>query len=230
MKNVLKISWIFSLVIGTLFFMSCDKDNGFIDNDLFDLSDTENYTDQAVYEVESRTNSGRSGCFELVFPISLDFPDETTEEVNDLDELKTTIRAWKEANPDATERPTLVYPIEVISEDGELISVADKAGLKELKEGCGGFRGNGPRGHGGKCKDLCFEINYPLTIELPDGTTAEGNSRRELKQAARDWKAANPDATERPMLAFPIEVTLEGGTVQSVASKEDLKALKESCE
>lgn len=230
MKNVLKISWIFTLVIGTLFFTSCDKDNGFIDNDLFSLTDTENYTDQALYEVESRTNTGRNGCFELVSPISLDFPDQTTQEVNDIDELKTTIRTWKEANPDATERPTLVFPIEVISEDGELISVADEAGLKELKEGCGGFRGRGPRGHGGKCKDLCFEINYPITIEFPDGTTASGADRQELKQAVRDWKTANPNATERPAIVFPIDVTLEDGIVQSIASKEDLKTLKESCE
>ena len=212
---------LFVLALTGLFFTSCSEDN----NVLSDL--TETYTEEALYTIESRTNTGRLGCFEFIFPITIEMPDATTQTVNSLEELKEVIQTFKENNPDAEEKPSLVYPIEVLSEDGEIISVEAKEGLKELKKACN-FRGNGSRGH--KAKDLCFEINFPLTVVYPDGTTAEAETRREIKQLAREYKEANPDAEEKPTVQFPIEVTLEDETVMEVESKEALKELKETCE
>ena len=68
-----------------------------------------------------------------------------------------------------------------------------------------------------------------MSISLPDGTTQEVADHKEIKQAARAWKEANPDSEERPELVFPVSVELEDGTTQEVASQEDLEALKESC-
>ena len=221
MKNLMKFSCLFALVFSGLFFTSCSDENDLVS----DLTDT--YTEEALFTIESRTNTGRLGCFEFIFPITIEMPDATTQTVMSLEELKEVIQTFKENNPDAEEKPTLVYPIEVLSEDGEIISVESQDGLKELKKACN-YRGNGSRGH--KTRDLCFEINYPLTVVFPDGTTAEAETRREIKQLARAYKEANPDAEEKPMVQFPIEVTLEDETVISVASKEELKALKENCE
>ncbi len=67
---------------------------------------------------------------------------------------------------------------------------------------------------------------FPLTIQFPDGTTAEAADRAELKSLAREWKEANPDSEERPAIVFPIDVTLEDGSTVTVNSKEELKALR----
>jgi len=42
-------------------------------------------------------------------------------------------------------------------------------------------------------------------------------------------KPTNPDGEERPMLAFPIDLTLADGTTVTVNSSEELQAQKESC-
>ncbi len=75
-------------------------------------------------------------CFEIVFPLTISFSDGTTAEVNDRKEFKTTVRTWKENNPDATERPEVVFPITVQLEDGTTTEVNNEEELKALKEAC----------------------------------------------------------------------------------------------
>lgn len=189
------------------------------------------FVDQALFSLQETGDIGRYGCYELVFPVAITFPDASVVVADDYDGLAAAITVWKEANPDAAERPTFVFPIEVLSMEGELISVADKAELKELKKACGGgyFGRNGHRGHRGKC-GLCFDLVFPVELLFPDGTTATADDRAALKTLVREWKEANPDAAERPTLVFPVNVVLEDGTEVSVGSLEDLQALKESCE
>jgi len=228
LKPLLKFSFLFAFISLTLL-TSCNKEDTEslnIENVTDeDLQDTQIFTAVALFELQDNASSGPHGCFELVFPITVEFPDASTAEVNDYDELKTAIQTWKEANPDATDRPTFVFPVEVISEDGELTSVNDHDELKELKRSC-----KKDRKGKGKCSDPCFEIVYPLTISFPDGTTAEAADRPELKTLIRAWKEANPDATEKPEIVFPIEVTMtDDGTTVTVNDKDELSALKESC-
>jgi len=75
-------------------------------------------------------------CFEIVFPLTISFPDGTTAEVNDRAEFKSTVREWKTNNPDATERPELVFPITVQLEDGTTSVANDEEELKALKLAC----------------------------------------------------------------------------------------------
>ena len=228
LKPFLKFSFLFAIVSLTLL-TSCNKEDTESLNlenvSEEDLEDTQIFTALALFELQDNASSGPEGCFELVFPITIEFPDSSTVEVNDYDELETQIIAWKEANPDATDRPTFVFPIEVVSEDGELTSVLDKAELKALKKSCR----KGKNGKG-KCSAPCFEMVYPLTISFPDGTTADAADRSELKTLVRDWKTANPDATEKPELVFPIQVEMaDDGSIVTVNDKDELSALKESC-
>ncbi|MCR9286314.1 MAG: hypothetical protein NXI23_02880 [Bacteroidetes bacterium] len=218
MKQILKFSMVFAFAMAA-FFTSCDKSTLTTQEGVFE------FTDEAMFTLQESGSIGRKGCFELVFPITIEFPDSTTADVNDYDELRTAIKEWKEANPDAQEKPNFVFPIEVISEDGEVISVANKAELFELKKDCkGNF--NRPKGH--KCKP-CFELVFPLTIEFPDGTTQEVADRSELKTTIREWKQNNQGSDERPAIVFPIDVEMEDGTIVPVNSKEELKELRESC-
>lgn len=233
LKPLLKFSLLFAIVTLALL-TSCNKEEtglseienvDDITNEDEDLQETQIFTAVALLELQDSSSTGPYGCFELVFPITVQFADSSTVEVIDYDELQTTIQAWKDANPDATERPTFVYPIEVLSEDGELISIADRQELKALKRSCKKDK-KGKKG----CKEPCFDIVYPLTVSFPDGTTAAAADRSELKTLIRDFKDANPDATEKPEIVFPIEVIITSdGSIVTVNDKDELKALKQSC-
>ncbi|MFT4665376.1 MAG: hypothetical protein ACI8YQ_001788 [Polaribacter sp.] len=221
LKNILNFSFVFTLFSLT-FFTSCDKDS----DGLSAETTTEAFTTSTMAAIQREASAGPEGCFEFVFPITIEFADATSQTLNDYVELKAAILAWKEANPDATERPNLVFPLEVISQDGEVLSVTDREELRALKRACR----NGNNGHG-KCKRPCFNILFPITISFPDGTTAEAADRLALKTLVRAWKEANPDATERPVIVFPIEVEMKAdGSIVEVADKEALKILKESCQ
>ena len=225
LKLISKNVWVMALM-AAFFMASCDQAA-----DVVTEETTEEFVDQALFVLQEQGNIGRNGCYELIFPITVEFPDGTTVTANDYEELGTAIKTWKEANPDATERPSFVFPIEVLSEDGEVISVASHEELRALKEACPGnyFGHHGPRGHRGKCNP-CFEIVFPIDILFPDGTTAEAADRMTLKTLIREWKEANPDEEERPEIVFPIEVEMEeDGTIVTVNDLDELKALKESC-
>lgn len=215
-QSIVKFSWIF-VVAFAAFFTSCERDNALTDTVI------ENFTNTSIEAMERGGNLGRRGCFEFVFPISIAFPDGTTAEVGSYEELKETIRTWKENNPDAEERPHLVFPLEVVNPEGEVISVADFQELRALAREC---RPNGPGGGHGR---HCFKPVFPLSIAFPDGTTAEAEDRRALKQLVREWKQNNPDAEERPQFVFPVDVEMEDGTIVTVNSAEELQALKEEC-
>ncbi|MBT8229244.1 MAG: hypothetical protein KJO50_03230, partial [Bacteroidia bacterium] len=105
-KNLLKLNALVALfIVG--FMTSCSDD----DSDV----QVENYVIETTYELQKAHMIGRPGCFELVFPVTIEFPDATTAEVDSYENMKETIRAWKEANVDSEDRPQLVYPIDVIN-------------------------------------------------------------------------------------------------------------------
>lgn len=83
-------------------------------------------------------NRGNRGgaCFSLIYPISINFPDGGIVEYNNRASLKAGVRDWKQANPDADERPELVFPLEVELEDESTVTVHSKEELIALKEGC----------------------------------------------------------------------------------------------
>ena len=214
LKNILSIC--FLSLIGLLVFSSCGKEET-------EVETTEEFVTFSLQSVQEQSNSGKRGCFEIVYPIGITFPDGTTEDITDFEDLKTTIRTWKENNPDATDKPTIDYPIEVITEDGEMLTVSSREEMKALKRDCKG----GGHHNGGNCNE-CFEIQYPISLMFPDGTVTEFASRMELKMALRAWKEANPDAEERPILVFPILVEQDDEII-TINSQEELQQLKEDC-
>lgn len=222
-RNLLKVSSIFVLAL-TTFMASCTKEEAATPEFV------ENFTEDAIYEMQARGNCGKFGCYEFVFPLTIVFSDGTSAEVDSYETLKETIKTWKEANPEATQRPTFQFPIEVLSEEGDVISVADADELQELKRSCrrNFFDRRGPRGHMGRGTH-CFTLAFPVDISFPDETTATAADHDELKALLREWRTNNRDNTERPELVFPINVTMEDGTVVTVESKEALKELKDSC-
>jgi hypothetical protein len=200
---------------------------------------TEELVDQALYSAQERGGMGRFGCYELVFPVTIVLPDGSTAEVDSYEAVKQALRAYFQANgggprPHHGNRPHLAFqfPISVLSEDGDLITVENEAELRQLRADCAGatFGNHGPQGHGqhGLC---CFEIVFPLTVEFPDGTTAEAADRQALHQLIRTWRINNPGATERPKIVFPLTVKMDDdGSLVTVNNREELRQLKRDCE
>ncbi len=166
---------------------------------------------------------GLNRCFNLVFPLSIDFPDGSSTEVADREELKDAIKTWKLDNPDAEERPNLSFPYDVELQDGTIITVASEEDKEELKEYCGGLIGEG---HG----TPCFTINYPVEILFPSGVTISAADREDLIAKIAVWKANNPDAEERPQLVYPITVTYtEDGSELIINSRSEWRDAVRGC-
>ncbi len=220
------------------FFTSCQQEDG--------VADVENFVLRSTMGIEDQCGAGRAGCYELVFPITLQFADSTTAVVNSYDEMKLAIRTWFEANgggmgngghhggghhgnggPSGLGRPVIVLPFQVITETGEIITIETVEQLKEIRALCNPGGPGGPGGHHGGAP--CFTLNFPLTISMPDSSLVVVNSPKEIRTAIRTWNQNNPGPHARPEFVFPITVTLEDGTEVVVNNKEELIALKEEC-
>lgn len=225
--NLLNFKWLFILTLG-MFLGSCtdSADNA-------DDTDAETYAEEVVFRTQEAVNLGRFGCYELVFPITISFADGSTAEVDGYETLKSTIRAWRKENPKVRTRPSIAFPYDVVTSEGEIITVVDEVQQRALKVACGkDFFGNhGPKGHDGRGK-LCFKIAFPFSVSLPDSTIVTLTSKDDrglLHDAIKAFKEANPGVRVHPTLVFPISVTMEDGSSVTVNSKEELKALKDSC-
>lgn len=74
-------------------------------------------------------------CYKVMFPLTLAFPDGTTAEVEEREEMVNLILKWKADNPEVEERPVIDFPYNVQLKDGSVMSIdseEDKAALDEL--------------------------------------------------------------------------------------------------
>ncbi len=201
---------------------SCKKDES-------SSIDALSYTELSVYQMQDECALGKMGCYELVFPISIQFPDNTTLAVNSYEELKAGIKAWKEANDPKSGRPQFVFPFSVINDKGETIVVSSEEDFKALREACPQAKHPGHKGHFKRGLN-CFDLVFPVTLTFPDSSELIVNSKDELKEALITWHKANPKVKNHPVLKFPFTVTLKSdGSSVTVSTKEDLHQLKESC-
>ena len=221
MTNLIKKFKLFCIMfIGStaLLMTSCEQS---------ELISIESFTDNAIENMQAGA-FGKGFCLELIFPLTIEFVDESTAEVTSYENLHETIVAFFEESgldKNKENRPELVFPIQVLNEDAEVIDVETKDALKELRKEC-------PRT--GKCKGRkgrgfqCFSLVFPVTLSI-DGTDSTFDSKEELKEAIKAYKEeAGPDA-ERPTLVFPITVEYDDESQVTVSSQEELQELKEAC-
>ncbi len=79
---------------------------------------------------------GFKGCFKPVFPLTLVFPDGTTQEVNSPEDMKNAIVEWKQNNPDASGHPVIQMPFDVKLRNGKTVTINNKEDLKKLIRKC----------------------------------------------------------------------------------------------
>lgn len=199
--------------------MSCDSTAELIDVDAF--------TDDTIESIQSKA-LGKLSCLEIIFPVTIQFVDETTAEVESYENLFETIVAFYEASeiePSKENIPSLVFPIEVLDESGEIVSVASTDELKELKKECP--RSGKSKGRKGKGYS-CFSLVFPVTVSI-DSTDVTFDSKSELREAIKAYKEEVGEDFEKPSLVYPVTVELEDGSLSEITSSEMLEELKDSC-
>lgn len=143
-KQFAKWSWLFALtlVFGTL---ACERD----------ATDTTTDTVLGVDDYLTYRDGGdgiNNLCFEIVFPVTVEYPNGDTETVTSVEGLSGLFFTWQQNNPQSHNRPTIVMPFSVILEDGTEESIESKQELRALLDECmphlGGGGNGGPNGNG----------------------------------------------------------------------------------
>ena len=222
-KRILGLVSMF-LILFTFAFTSCNTTDS-------TATDTENFVNDALDGIATETRTCNKGCYELVFPVTVVFPDATTQEVASYDEMKTAFITWKENNPDVKGRPTIQFPFSITTTDGSIVEITTKEDLATIIAACkpvgGGGPGHGGPGHGGPKGGhgkACFELVFPVTVTTSTGEVTLADNVA-LKALLKSLKGSG----ERPVFVFPINVILSDGTTQAVNSAEELHAIKEAC-
>lgn len=74
-------------------------------------------------------------------------------------------------------------------------------------------------------KDKCFEFVYPLTFNMPDGTSVTINNEDEMIRAKKAWA----EAGIRPILQYPLDVNFKGKII-TLKNEREMKRIKEACD
>ena len=75
----------------------------------------------------------------------------------------------------------------------------------------------------------CVRLIFPLTVDFPDGTSAEAATPQALRELLGEWKDDNPGAEERPRIAFPHDIELPDGAVVTVSEPVQLRRFIRRC-
>lgn len=217
-KNVKFLSILILMIMG-LFMTSCNTE---------EIESEENFTSSLDKDDHKRGRKGKD-CFEIVFPVSIKFADETVEEVDSREDMHAIINAWFEANDvekNRENRPQFVFPI-TIQKDGEQQVVESEEAFRELKDSCRG----GKKGHrkGRLLAGLgdCFDLVYPISINF-GGDVVAFDSDDALKDGLKAYFQENGGDGEKPEIVFPIQV-VKDGTTSDVSDLEELKELLKDC-
>ena len=200
------------------------------DSDTAELLSTEDFVAAAIDDLEAQGKIGRGGCYEFIFPISIDFADGSAAELADYSSLRIVLKTWREDNPDRENKPTLSFPVEVLSEDGSVISLANKEELKELRQECRRSHFDNPNRVRDFFRTACFDVVFPVSLSFPNGSRLDAATPGALKTAIRAWKQnVRRPVDDHPRIVFPITVAYEDGTQVEADSIEALKELKDQC-
>lgn len=160
----------------------------------------------------------KKNCFTFVLPVTFEMPDGTEITIEEKEDWEL-IKAWYEANPDVKEKPSIEYPVDVKFKDGTVKTINNKEEMFRARKACEGDKED---------KRRCFELVLPVTFTMPDDSEIT-IATKEDRQLIKAWYTAHPDVKERPELQFPVDIKWKDGTVESINSKEEMKAAKDEC-
>ncbi len=171
-------------------------------------------------------------CFDIVYPITIQMPDGSTlsidgEEDTDLEIVKN----YYEEN-DSEEKPSMVFPITIITYEGVTKTISSEEEMSDAYRGCSGR----DRERDWDRERDCFELVYPVTYVLPDGSTIEISDEEDEAgwESLKSWYEANPESEERPSLQYPVDIVYESeesedGETVTINSEDEMMVAKEEC-
>ncbi len=177
--------------------------------------------DQEMLRVYKACKGDKKRCFDLLYPVTYVLPDETEVIVTSQkdEEAWATIKAWYEAHPDATARPAIEYPVDIKWYNGEIKTINNKDEMMRAKKSCDGH------------KEKCFELDYPVTYTMPDGSEIIVPMNDDVGWAdVKAWYRAHPDSKKRPAIKFPVDLIYKDGSSITVNDNDQMKRAYEACD
>ena len=150
-------------------------------------------------------------CYSIQFPIDVEMTDGTTEPVGGIDELIALF--------DDEPYPTApVFPLTLIDQDGNPVSVGGFDDLDDLVDACDDDDNEWEPG------DLeCYELGFPVEVLLEDGSSATADDPTEFAQIL----IGDPAPVD---FVFPIILIDEDGNEISADNPDHLEDLIEGCD
>lgn len=75
---------------------------------------------------------------------------------------------------------------------------------------------------------VCLELVYPITYIMPDRSTITRDSEEKMNAAIKRWYGANPDATLRPVLQYPVNIKFKGQPL-TINNEQQMLRVKNAC-
>ena len=164
-------------------------------------------------------------CFDIVYPITIMLPNGSSylidsEEDSDLE----TIKSYYEENQGADERPSIIFPVNIIDHEGETKAINSEEEMEDAYRNCSGRDRD-------RDKRECFGLVFPVTYIMPDGSSYEiADDDDESWAELKAWYDANPEAEERPELQYPVDIMYESeDRTVTISNEEEMLAAKEEC-
>jgi hypothetical protein len=171
-----------------------------------------------LVDKNERRGKRRHKCFEFSFPITFFMPDNSTITLESKEDWGL-VKQWYRANPDANERPELVFPVDIVLEDGTTETLLNIDELKDIKRAC----------KENKDKRKCFRLVLPVSFTMPDASVIAVNEKADFR-LLKEWHIANPDATERGALNFPVDIIYKDETTATINNADEMLAAKVDCQ
>ncbi len=226
-KKIFRLCFLF--VLAMAIFTSCSKDDE-IGKEIKTTNTTTTpanpgSTDKNATQRVMNTDED-SLCFAFVYPLTIDLPDNGFVLLNNEEGLISFIEQWERDNPDATDYPSLRFPIRVIV-DGATQRIGSEDELVELVEYC--FNEWEENESDDEVEEFCFDFVYPITILFPEGNSLTVHDFETLFTAINDWYEANEDNNEDVTLAYPVEIIMDGTRI-TLNNDEELEDAFDACE
>lgn len=135
----------------------------------------------------------------------------------------------------ATLAPELGYEVDMRCEKGPRVGEHRQAYFdlrgRELRADHGGKGDHGDKGDKGDKERICFDLIYPVTFIMQDGTEFDIESKddeegwREIKA----WYESHPDYYAKPELQFPVDIKYKDGTIVTINNAEEMREAREDC-
>ena len=204
----MKLSFLGIIVIALISFTSCQKGSDKIKENLTD--DTE-----LIYAIQQASNK-----------INIELSDLPIESQYVLEQEYSESQVNR-----ALMAPKLGYEVNIIQYKGSYKGEQYQTYFNLKGEKLYFDKGD-KEDYGGDDKKRCFQLIYPVTYVVTDGTEFIINSKDdedgwlELKA----WYESHPDANKKLQLQYPVDIKWKDGTVVTINSQEEMMMAKKKCD